>query len=114
MRPWIAAPVTGLTFDQSICAVEFYEAFRAGAGEAMQAVDILSNDRMQSPGLFQTDDGVMNCVGLGVAEGISPLELVIPMLDSRRFRCHEIVEIDGLPAGPHTLRSPEIRNAAAR
>src|SRR5204862_6818006 len=66
MRPWIAAPVTGLTFDQRICAVEFYEAFRAGAGEAMQAVDILSNDRMESPGLFQTDDGVMNCVGLGV------------------------------------------------
>ena|SRR5437773_6815713 len=114
MGLWIAPPVTRLTFDQRIRPVKFYEAFRAGAGKPVQTVDILSDNRKEFPCLFQPDDGVMNRVGPGVAEGISPFELIIPMLDSRRFRRHEVLEIDGLPAGPDTLRATEIRNAAAR
>ena len=66
------------------------------------------------PGSFQADDRMMDRIGLGLTEGISPFELVIPMLDSRCLRRHEILEIDRLPPGPDTLRSTEIRNAAAR
>jgi len=114
VRLRIAARVTGLTLDQRICAVEFYQAFCTRAGEAMQAVDVLRDNRAESTGLFQADDRMMNRVRPGVAEGISPFELVIPMRDSRRFRGHEILEIDRLSPGPYTLRSTEIRNAAAR
>src|SRR5438477_11767957 len=54
----------------------------------------------------------MNSVRPGVAEGVSPFELIIPVLDSRRFRCHEILKINRLPSGPDTLRPTEIRNSA--
>ncbi len=114
MRLRISAPVTALTFDQCICAVKFDEAFGTGAGEAMQAVDVLRDNGAKFSGFFQGNDRMMNGIGPGVAESISPFELVIPMLDPRRFRHHEIVEVNGLPSGPHALRPAEIRNAATR
>ncbi len=36
--------MTALTFDERICAVEFYKALGIGAGEAMQAVDVLRDN----------------------------------------------------------------------
>ena len=95
-------------------AVDFDHLAGRVASLLMQAVDILCDNRAEFSGFFQADDRMMNGVGLGVAEGISAFELVIPMLDSRRFRRHEVLEIDGLPAGPDALRATEIRNAAAR
>ena len=109
----IAAPQP-LAFDQRICAVEFDQAFRGGAGEAMQTVNVLGDHGAEFSGFFQTDDGVMNGVGPGVAKRVSPFQLVIPMLDSRRFRRHEILIVDRLPPGPDTLRPAEIRDAAVR
>ena len=34
------------------------------------------------------------------SESVSAFEFVIPMFDSRRFRAHEILEVNGLPSGP--------------
>ena len=113
MRLRISAPMTTLTLDERICAVKFHKMFSTGAGEAMQAVDVLRDNGAEFSRPFQSSAGMMNGVGPGVAESISPFELVIPMLDSRRFRSHEILEIDGLPPGPDTLRSAEIRDSAA-
>ncbi len=113
MRLRISVPVTALTFHQRIRAVEFDQTFRAGAGEAMKSVDVLRDNGAEFPRSFQTDDGIMDRVRPGIAEALSSFELVIPMLDSRRFGHHEILKIDWLSPHPDTLRSTKIRNAAA-
>lgn len=114
MRLRISALITALAFDQRIGAVEFNQPVRAGAGKAMEAINVLRDDAAEFSRPFQTDDGIMNGVRPGVAEGISPFELVIPMLYSRRFRGHEILVVDRLSARPDTLRTAKIRNPAAR
>ena len=113
VRLWIAAPVTGLTFDERICAMQFDKAVGTGAGEAMQPSMFCVTTAQSFPSAFQSDHGVMHCVRLGVAEGISSFELVIPMLDPRRFRGHEVLKINRLPSRPDTLWSAKIRNAAS-
>ena len=113
MRLGIAALKTTLAFDQRISAVEFDQPFRAGAGQTVEAVNVLRDDATESPRPFQADDGIMNFVRSGVAESVSSFELVIPMLQARRFRRHEILIIDWLSPCPDTLRPAKIRNATA-
>ena len=113
MRLWIVAPVTALTFDERICAMQFDKAVGTGAGEAMKAIDVLRDDGAEFSGAFQSNHGMMHFVRLGVAEGISPFELVIPMLNPRRFRCHEVLKIDRLPSRPDTLWPAKIRNTTS-
>jgi hypothetical protein len=113
MRFGISAPVTALTFDQRICAVEFDETFRTRAGKAMQSVDILRNDGSQFRRAFQTHDRVMNGVWPRVSKCVPRFKFVVPVLEARALRSHEILKVNWLPSGPDTLRSAKIRNAAA-
>ena len=113
MRFGISPPVTALTFDQRIRAVEFDEAFRAGAGKTMQSVDVLCNDGAKFPRALQTHDRVMNGVWFRVAKSIPRFKFVFPVLDSGVFRSHEILKVNRLSSGPDALRSAEIRDAAA-
>ena len=48
-----------------------------------------------------------------IAKGISSFEFVVPMFDPRCFRCHEVLEINGLASRPDALRSAKIRDTAA-
>ena len=80
---WIAAAMAGLAFDQRIRAVHLDQLFRARAGHAVQAINVLRDDRAQLARFLQPHDRVMHCVRLRVAKCLVRLELVIPMLDSR-------------------------------
>ena len=109
----IPAPVTALTLDQGVTTMEFNKNFRAGTGETMQSVDVLGENGAKLPRAFQANDRVMDVVRPGEPEHRPSFKLIIPVLDSRRFRGHEILEVNGPPASPYTLRPTEIRNAAA-
>src|SRR5439155_6648318 len=58
----------------------------------------------------------------GVVRGIRPrllvdvprLELVVPVLDARRFRREKLVVVHGTPPRPHAVRPAEIGDAARR
>ena len=55
---------------------------------------------------------MMNSIRPRVAKCFARFELVIPMLNPRSFRGHEILKVNRLPSRPHTVRAAEIRNAA--
>ena len=112
MRLGIAAPMTGLTLDERIRAVKLDKPLGARAGDTVQTVNVLREDSSQLPGPFQSDDGVMDRVRPCRSESVSAFEFVIPMFDSRRFRAHEILEVNGLPSGPHAVRAAKVGDAA--
>lgn len=113
MRLGIAAPLTALAFDERVCAVEFDEALSARAGEVMQAIDVLREDSAQFAGLLQPGDRMVDGVWLRVAEGVPSFKFIIPMLDPRGFRAHEVGVVNGLAGLPNPLWTAEIRDAAA-
>jgi hypothetical protein len=86
---------------------------RTCARERVQAIDILSYNHQYLPRVLEPGDGVMDGIGPCSSKSIPALELVIPMLDPRRFRGHEVLEINRLPPRPDTLRTTKIGNAAA-
>jgi hypothetical protein len=93
--------------------MEFYKPAAARAGKAMQSIDILRDNGLKLSGSFESDDGVMDRIRLSVAECIAAFQLVVPMLYTRRFRAHEILEVNRLSPFPDTLRTAEVWNAAA-
>src|SRR3954467_5440607 len=80
----------------------------------MQTIDVLSHDCDDLAGFFERDDGAMDRVRRRVPITIPAFELKIPMLDSRRFRGHEVLEVNRLPASPNALRSAKIGDPAPR
>ena len=110
---WIFAFSTALTFHQRVRAVQFHEKIAACARKAVQPVDVLRDHAAKLPGALQADNGVMHRIRFCIAKGISSFELVIPMLDPRRFRRHEILEVHWLPRFPDPLWSAKIGDAAA-
>ena len=79
----------------------------------MQTVDVLRHYHEKLSCLLEPNECKVDGVGLGVSESIPAFQLVIPMLDSRLLRSHEILDEDRFAPGPHTLRSTEIGNAAS-
>jgi hypothetical protein len=113
MRFGIRSRLTPLAFDQEICSVQFNQPVNARSSAGVQPIDVLRNHCDDLPGCFQFRDGTMSLVRLGIPKPVPPLQFVIPMLDPRRFRRHEILEVYRLPPRPDSLRSPEIRDPAA-
>ena len=104
----IGEGVTGLAFDAGVGAVEFNEAFGRCAGKRVEAVNVLGDEHEEFAGALEFDDCVMDGVWLRVAECFPTFEFEIPMFDARGFGSHEVLVIDGLAAGPDTLRAAEI------
>ena len=113
MRLGVVSPTAALAFDKCIRAVQLYESLSARAGEAMQTVDILRDDAAKFTCAFESGDRVMHTVRLRVAERVTSLELVIPVLDPRRFGRHEILEVNRLASRPDALWPTEVWNSAA-
>ena len=63
--------------------------------------------------IFQLHDRFVHRIWPRRAKRRPSLKFVVPMLDSSRFRRHEILVIHGLAAGPNAIRPPEIRNSAS-
>jgi hypothetical protein len=105
VRLRIAPPVAALAFDLGVCAVDLDETLGARAGGAVQAVNVLRDDRLDFPGALETHDRCVHRVWPRIAEGVSPLEFVIPVLDARRFGAHEVLKVDRLAALPDALRT---------
>ena len=105
--------MAALAFDERIGAMQLDEPLRARAGEAMQAIDVLRDDGAELAGSLKPNDGVMHGVWLRIAERVAAFKLVIPVLDPRRFRGHEVLVIDRLTSLPDALRPAKIRDTTA-
>src|SRR3989442_5651925 len=104
---------TGLAFDQTVGAMQLHQAFSRSAGPRMEAINVLRDYRGDFASLFQANNCFVNGVWLRIAESRPGLQLVIPMLDARCFRTHEVVIIHRLPARPDAVRPAKIGNTAA-
>ena len=93
--------------------MQFHQPLCARAGERVQSIDILRHHHQDLARFFQRDDRVMNSVRPRISKPIPTFQLVIPMLDPRRFRSEKILEVNRLPFFPDTLRPAKIRDAAA-
>ena len=109
----VGEAVAGLTFDETVRAVQLDWPLRRRARPGVQAVNVLGDNHEQFAGAFELGDGGVGGVGLGVAERGPAFELEIPVLDARRFRSHEVVVEDGLAALLHAVRPAKVGNAAA-
>src|SRR5687767_5262232 len=78
----------------------------------MQAVDVLRHDREDLARALERHDCMVHGVGLRVLVALPRLELLVPVLNARRFRRHEVVVVHGPPARPETAGTAKIRNAA--
>ena len=65
------------------------------------------------PAFSSADDRAMSGVRLRVPKPLPALQLVIPMFDPRRFRSHEILEVNRLPPFPDALGSAKIGDSTA-
>jgi hypothetical protein len=108
----IAAPSATLALDQEIGPVELDQTIRVYPGKRVKSVNVLRHDQENLAGFFQSNDGVVRGIRLRCAKAIPPLQLVIPVFDARRFRRHEILEVNRLAPSPDALRSAEIRDPA--
>src|SRR5262249_42379923 len=86
--------------------------FRTGACHAVQTVDVLCDDSAKFSSALQLYNRCVNFIGACISERFSSLQLVIPMLDPRGVKGHEILEINRLSFCPDSLRPTEIRNSA--
>src|SRR5882724_3067699 len=93
--------------------MKFDQTIRTGARESMQPVDVLRHHQQELPRFLKPNECTMNGIRLSSAKSIPSFKLIVPMFDSRRFRRHEILIINWLTSGPHTLRSAKIGNSAA-
>lgn len=83
------------------------------SGQRMQAVNILGEYHGDLFGLLKLHDCMMHGVGSSCGNCSPAFQLVVPMLDPRGFRCHEILIIDRLTSPPNALRSTEIGNTTS-
>ena len=95
------AVTAGLTLDEGAGAMDLDELVLAGAGGAMEAVDILGDNHLDFTGLLELDDGVVDGVGLGVAMFLPQFQLVVPVLDAGFLVRHEVLIHDRLAGGPN-------------
>ena len=80
----------------------------------MQTIDILRNYHFHLAGLFQSHNGLVDDVGLGIAVFLPHLQLVFPVLDARGFLGHKILIINRLAGGPDAACAAKGRDAAGR
>ena len=83
------------------------------AGESVQSIDVLSNNRDDFTSLFQSNDCMMHQVWTRGAKQGPSFELVVPVLDSRCFRGHEVLVVNRPSTGPNTIWPSEIRDSAS-
>src|SRR4051812_31631429 len=79
---------------------------------AVQSIDILRDDASEFARVFQTHDRSMHRIRPRIAKSISAFQLIIPMLDAGRFRGHEILEVNRLPACPNAVWAAKVRYPA--
>jgi len=94
--------------------VQFHEPLRRGPGAAVKTVDVLRHHGERRARAFERHHRVMNRVRLRTLIDLPGLELVVPVLDARGFRGHEVVVVDRAAARPDAVRAAEIGNAARR
>ena len=104
--------MTALAFHERVGAVEFDEPLAIGAGEPVQAINVLRHNRQKLARFLQLHDCVVNRIGLRISKCFPTFEFVIPMFDACRLRAHERVVIDWRAPLPHSLRAAEIGNSA--
>src|ERR1700693_267463 len=108
----ITAPTTGLTFYEQVCAMKFDQVLSVSAGQGVQSIDILGQHRDDFLRIFKFYDRFVHRIWPRGAKRRPSLQLVVPVLNSSRFRSHEVLIINGPATGPNAVRSPEIRNTA--
>jgi len=100
----------GLTFDEGTGAMDLDELVLAGAGGAMEAINILGDNHRDFTGLLELDDGVVDGVGLGVAMFLPQFQLVVPVLDAGFLVRHEVLIHDRLAGGPNATGTTKGRD----
>ncbi len=114
VRRRITRGVAALALDQKIRAVQLDEQLWRRPGTAMQAVDILRDDREHLPGALERHDGDVKGVGPRALIDRPRFQLVVPVLGARGFRREKLVVVDGTPACPDAPRSAKVGNPAGR
>src|SRR4029077_10128652 len=77
-----------------------------------QPINVLGEHRSDFSGVFQLYNGMMHRIWpRGLKRGPS-LKLVVPVLDTRRFRGHKILVVHRLATSPNAIWPPEIRDPA--
>src|SRR5688500_12503883 len=79
----------------------------------MKAINVLRDNRRELSAFLEFYDCMMDGVGLGITKAVPSFEFVVPMLNPCRLRGHEVLVVNRLPARPHALRSPKVRDTAA-
>ena len=95
------AVTAGLTLDEGAGAMDLDELVLAGAGGAMEAINILGDNHLDFTGLLELNDGVVDGVGLGVAMFLPQFLLVVPVLDAGFLVRHEVLIHDRLAGDPN-------------
>ena len=95
------AVAAGLALYKGAGAVNLDKLVFAGAGGAMEAVDILGDNHLYFTGLLELDDGLVDGVGLGVAMFLPQFQLVVPVLDAGFLVRHEVLIHDRLAGDPN-------------
>ena len=111
---WLITMTASLALDKGAGSMNLYELVLAGAGGAMQPVDVLGDDHFNFTGLFELDDGVVDRVRLGVTVFLPQLELIVPVFHARLFAIHEVLIINRLTRGPDSASAAKGRNTTWR
>src|SRR5688572_30534824 len=98
VRLGIGARAATLAFDEQIRAVQLNESLIAGASRGVQPVDVLGDSQQQLSRLSQLYNGIVHRIGPRVTESLPAFQLIVPMLNPRGFRAHEIIVVHRLPA----------------
>lgn len=112
MRPRFGTFSTTGAFDPPVGAVYLNELVNGSPGLLVEAVNVLGDATLQPSSSLKLNNGVMRRVGSGRTEGGPLLELVIPMLNPRVLRRHEVIVVNWLAPLPHSMGASEIRDAA--
>ncbi len=106
----IAAALAG---DPAVGAMDFDESFAGGAGEFVEAIDVLGYDGLDASRGLEAGDGEVGGVGARGMVALPGLQFEIPVFDARGLGGHEVVVVDGLAGFPDALGAAEVGDAAA-
>jgi hypothetical protein len=84
-----------------------------GTGQSVQSIDVLGDHGNDSAHIFQFYDCMVYRVWPRGAKCRPGFELVVPVLDSGRFRGHEVLVIHRPATSPNAVWSPEIGDSAS-
>ena len=101
-------------FDGPVRAVELDEPLGRSSAAAVQPIDVLRDDHRELARPLEIRDRGVHGIRLRIPERGPGLALLVPVLDARGLRVHEVLEVDGLPFPPDTFRAAEVPDAAAR